>query len=264
MLERRAGSSSHSAPCGAGRAPAGCSAEPAPRWGCAFAFAAAAMAAGVEQASGWSCHAASMTQGVWLGGRACLARPAFLRCSVAGVHAAAFAPGAGCGLWLLSICVTPECCAYVGVDQGQGARRRLAMACSAFMRRPGPNPPSRAAGVGAPPLAVCRARRVRRWCHAHAHLTIYILQKLWYCAITAHAWPVALLSFCPWWLWAMGRPGFKHMRWAPVLVAGLAALAVASHPGLGCSRGSCWVCGARAGSFKPRHTWLIFPGFATL
>lgn len=88
-------------------------------------------------------------------------------------------------------------------------------------------------------------------------------QKLWYCAITAHASPVALLTLCPWWQWAMGRPGFKHMPWAPVLVAGLAALAVAPRRELGCTCGSCWVCGARAGSFKPRHTWLIFPAFAT-
>lgn len=43
-----AGSSSHSAPCGAGRAPVGCGAEPAQRWGCACALAAAVTAAEAE------------------------------------------------------------------------------------------------------------------------------------------------------------------------------------------------------------------------
>ncbi len=144
-------------------------------------------------------------------------------------------------------------------DQGQGARRRLAMACSIFTRRPGPNPPSRAAGgFRASPCgaADCNAGSA-------GAMLMRTSQKLWYCAITAHASPVALLTLCPWWQWAMGRPGFKHMPWAPVLVAGLAAFAVALRRELGCTCGSCWVCGARAGSFKPRHTWLIFPAFAT-
>ena len=142
-------------------------------WACVCVLAAAAVTAGPEQAGDWSCRAAARALGGWLAAMPALrAQPrlrsaAWLVCMRLRLRPA---PAAACAP---SLFVSP-----LNAVRVKGAIRARAPAdgsrwLAAFS--PGPNPPSRATGGRAPPLAVRRPRRGRRWCHAHSHPTIAVV-----------------------------------------------------------------------------------------